>query len=330
VGLRRMFVGGSPAATADVALRVVPGVCRPGDTVTVHVTATPTADAEDAELAVVLRHVQRWNEGEGPDRVEDWEVAGEYLFRGTLRAGETVSGTVALPVPRRITPPEGPQDCRDERYRSSEDTDDGDTDGDDDPYDVWIDDEERWGTPTSEGPRAVTAWRVEAGLVAGVDEVGKADAALVVLAPPGPAPTDAPQRRGGKDVRARFTGLPTGSLPAPATVSGRLWLTAEREVAARRVRVELVRQVGAARDGEEPGKVFHDEVVAAADPATGVTLPAGQPREFAFALALPDLAPPSVESSRFGVRWLLRATVDRPWRADDVWEQALAVHGAEY
>ena len=25
-----------------------------------------------------------------------------------------------------------------------------------------------------------------------------------------------------------------------------------------------------------------------------------------------------------------RATVDRPWRADDVWEQALAVHGAEY
>ena len=320
--------GRSAGATAEVGLRVDPAVCRPGDTVTVHVTARPTADAPDAELAVVLRHVQRFSEGAGETaHVDDWEVAGEYVFRGAVRAGQDVTGTVALPVPRRTTPPDGPEDCRDERYRSSADGDDAD-DEDDDPYDVWIDDEERWGAPTGEGPGAATSWRVEAGLVVGVEEVGTAGVDLVVLAPPGPAPAAAPQRRAGKDVRAVFSGLPTASLPAGAAVAGRVWLTAQREVAARRVRVELVRQVRGT-DGEPAARpVFHDEVVAGADVAAGVTLPAGPPREFAFGLALPPLTPPSVAASRFAVRWLLRVTVDRPWRADDVWEQELAVHSA--
>ncbi len=303
-------------------IEVVPDrpVYLPGDTVTARVRLTPAADADRAECSVALVHRDHYRSGDST-RVDEWAVAGEYLLdEAPLRAGEAREWTVALPVPRRTTPPADAADCADERYPPSGD------DADEDSYDVLIEPEERWGAPTSVGPGVGSTWAVVCRLSAGRKRRADGEAPVVVLAPPTGAPPVGPQHRGDGTPRLTggFTGLPARSVLVGSTVSGWLRLTAHEEIEARAVRVDLVRHAGLTH-----GDAVLGWTVVASTEASGATvLQPRQPRDLPFRVTVPPDAGPSVESDNVRVRWLLRVVVDRPRRGDEVWDQAIAVHTA--
>jgi hypothetical protein len=297
-------------------------VYLPGDTVTARVRLTPAADADGAECSVALVHRDRYGGGgNASSGGDEWAVAGEYLLdEEPVRAGVAREWTVRLPVPRRTTPPADAADCADERYPPSGEEADGDS------YDLLIEPEERWGPPTSVGPGVSSTWAVVCRFTGGRTREAAAEAPVVVLAPPTPAPAVLPRRRGDGAPRCTvtFTGLPARSVAAGSAVTGWLRLLAHEEIEARAVRVELVRHAGPA-DGDA---VLAWTVVASTDASGAITLRPRQPRDLPFTVAVPPDAGPSVESETVRVRWLLRVVVDRPRRGDEVWDQTVAVHTA--
>jgi hypothetical protein len=291
----------------------------PGDAVTAVVRLEPLEDLEDVECSVALVHVDQYPAG-GGGYTDDRAVAGEYvLAEDHLPAGAARELTAVLPVPRRIVPPERPEDCADERYPASGDA------AAPESYDSWIEPEERWGPPTSEGPGASSRWLVRCEVTASRRFPDPVEVPVAVLAPERAAPAEPPVRRGGGTpvCSVSFSGLPRGSVPAGGTLRGAVRLTAKADLKARGVRVELVRRT-TVTSGRGPAVVGHTAAeVAASGP---LQLRPRQPKDLAFALDVPADAGPSIVSEDYRVDWLLRAVVDRALRRDEVWEQAIAVH----
>ncbi|GAA3100304.1 hypothetical protein GCM10010464_74710 [Pseudonocardia yunnanensis] len=130
----------------DIELVTDRQVYLPGEAVTAFVRLVPGEDLEAVECSVALVHIDRYPVGDGSS-TDDRAVAGEYVLNeDDLSAGVAREFTVVLPVPRRIVPPETPEDCADERFPPSGD------EADPESYDLWIEPEERWGPPTSVGP----------------------------------------------------------------------------------------------------------------------------------------------------------------------------------
>lgn len=308
-------------AAVDIELTTDRQAYLPGETVLARVRLTPREDLQVAECSVALVHLDRFGTGDGTYD-DDRAVAGEYVVdEQDLRAGVTCEWTAALPVPRRIVPPEGPQDCADERYPpSGEEADPG-------SYDLWIEPDERWGPPTSIGPGASSAWLVRCELTGPPKPPDPVDVPVVVLAPPVAMPADPATRLGGGTPRCTvsFFGLPPRSVPPGTTLRGTVRLTTREELKARGVRVELAR-VATVTSGR--GRSVTRTVVSSVDASAELTLRPRQPKDLAFAVAVPGDAGPSVQSDEYRIDWVLRAVVDRALRRDEVWEQHVAVHTA--
>jgi hypothetical protein len=106
-----------------------------------------------------------------------------------------------------------------------------------------------------------------------------------------------------------------GGVPLRGVVT----VAPRRAGAARGVRVELVLEERVPAGTDEP--LEEDRVtatvVAAERLSAGVELVPGQALPFPFALRIPhELPAPSVSTSEFTLRWLLRAVLDRPMRPD--------------
>lgn len=139
----------------DIELAADRQTYLPGDAVTAFVRLNPREDLEDVECSVALVHIDRYPTGDS-SYTDDRAVAGEYvLAEDALVAGATRELTAVLPVPRRIVPPDNPEDCADERFPLSGD------DADPESYDSWIEPDERWGPPTSVGQPKDLAFAVE-------------------------------------------------------------------------------------------------------------------------------------------------------------------------
>ncbi|MGE3288316.1 MAG: sporulation protein [Pseudonocardia sp.] len=296
----------------------------PGGAITATVQIIAKADLEEAECSVALFHVDRYrrSDSEGSSWTQDSEgaVAGEYVHQGPMRAGQVVEATAVLPVPRRIEPPEGPEDLVDERYPPAGDAADGDS------YDVWIEPEERWGPPTSAGAGVGSEWFVRAE-VGGAGFPDPAQVPVIVLAPATPAPDLPAARVGGGTPKAAisFFGLPRTSVRAGTALRGTVRVSAKEELKARGVRVELVRRASI----DAGGSTSVTRMVATTVDVSGqVVLAARRPKDLAFAVDVPTDAGPSIVGEDYRIDWLLRAVVDRPLRRDEVWEQVIAVHTA--
>ena len=303
----------------DIELATDRKTYLPGDAVTAFVRLDPREDLDGVECSVALVHVDRYPTGDSSE-TDDRAVAGEYvLTEDDLAAGAVREFTVVLPVPRRIEPPEKPEDCADERFPPSGD------DADPDSYDIWIEPDERWGPPTSTGPGGSSLWLVRCEVTGSGRFPDPVEAPITVLAPQIPMPVQQPARQGGGTplCAVSFSGLPRSSVPAGATLRGTVRLTAKADLKARGVRVELVR-LTTVTSGRGHTTVRHTVTeVAASGP---LDLRPRQPKDLAFAVDVPGDAGPSIISEDYRVDWLLRAVVDRPLRRDEVWEQPIAVH----
>lgn len=295
----------------------------PGEAVTARVRLVPVRDFEEVECSVALFHRDRYGIGDST-YTDDRAVAGEYVLDedsgdDDLRAGVPREFTVVLPVPRRVVPPETPEDCADERYPpSGEDADAG-------AYDLWIEPDERWGPPTSTGPGASSEWLVRCEVTgAGISD-DPVDLPVVVLSPPVPMPTEPAVRVGGGTPAAAvsFFGLPRGSVAPGTTLRGTVRVTAKEELKARGVRVELVR-VATVTSGR--GRAVTETVASTADASGELVLAARRPKDLAFTVDLPADAGASIVAEDYRVEWVLRAVVDRRLRRDEVWQQVVEVH----
>ena len=291
----------------------------PGEAVTATVRLVPHEDLEGVECSVALVHVDRYPVG-SDSYTDDRAVAGEYvLAEDDLAAGAAREFTAVLPVPRRIVPPETPADCADERFPPSGD------EADPDSYDLWIEPEERWGPPTSVGPGAASHWLVRCEVAGPGRFPDPVDVPVVVLAPPVPQPAEQPARQGGGTplCTISFYGLPRSSVPPGTTLRATVRITPKDDLKARGVRIELVRltTVDTGRS-----KAVVRRPVAELSASGPLELRPRQPKDLAFAVAVPEDAGPSIIAEGYRVEWLLRAVIDRPLRRDEVWEQTIAVH----
>jgi hypothetical protein len=303
----------------DIELATDRPAYLPGESVTAFVRLVPHEDLEGVECSVALVHVDRYAIG-GDSYTDDRAVAGEYvLAEDDLAAGAARELSAVLPVPRRIVPPETPQDCADERFPPSGD------EADPDSYDLWIEPEERWGPPTSVGPGASSRWLLRCEVAGPGRFPDPVEVPVVVLAPQVPQPAEQPVRDGsGTPLCAiSFHGLPRTSVPPGTMLRGTIRVTAKDDLKARGVRIELARltTIDSGR-----GKSVVRRSVAQAAASGPLELRPRQPKDLAFAIAVPDDAGPSIISEDYRVEWLLRAVIDRPLRRDEVWEQTIAVH----
>ncbi|MGQ0576460.1 MAG: sporulation protein [Pseudonocardia sp.] len=306
--------------SVDLELATDRATYLPGDAVTARLRLVARAEFDEVECSVALVHRDRYAIG-GSTHDDDRAVAGEYVLdTEPLRAGTVREWTVVLPVPRRTTPPAGPQDCADERYPSSGD------DADPESYDLWIEPDERWGPPTSVGPGASSSWVVRCE-ISGRGTPDPVDVPVVVAAPAVAMPADPPARVGSGTPRCTvaFHGLPRGSVAPGAALRGSVRITAREELSARSVRVELAR-IATVTSGR--GESVTRTVVAQVTASGPVELAPRRPRDLAFDVTVPADAGPSVVGGEYRVDWVLRAVVDRPLRRDEVWEQLVAVHTA--
>lgn len=308
--------------SVDVELATDRTAYLPGEAVLARARLTASADLAGVECSVALVHVDRFDIVGDTGYVDDRAVAGEYvLSEEDLRAGVPREWTITLPVPRRIEPPAGPQDCADERYPPSGDA------ADPESYDLWIEPEERWGPPTSTGRGASSTWLVRCEVTGLPEGPVTVELPVVVLAPAVAMPARPAARVGSGTPRGdvSFHGLPRGSVAAGTVLRGSVRIIATEELGARAVRVELARlATTTSGQGESVTRV----TAAVAGASGPVTLLPRQPRDLAFAVEVPPDAGPSVRSDGYRVEWVLRAVVDRPLRRDEVWEQVVAVHTA--
>ncbi len=303
----------------DIELATDRQAYLPGEAVTAFVRLVPHEDLDGVECSVALVHIDRYPVGDG-SYTDDRAVAGEYVLNeDELAAGAAREFTAALPVPRRIVPPESPEDCSDERFPPSGD------EADPDSYDIWIEPDERWGPPTSAGPGASSLWLVRCEVTGPGGFPDPVEVPVVVLAPEVPMPAEPPVRQGGGTpvCTVSFYGLPRTSVPPGATLRGTVRLTAQDVLKARGVRIELARLTTVTSGRGQT--VIRRSVgeVAASGP---LELRPRQPKDLAYAVEVPDDAGPSIVSEDYRVEWLLRAVIDRPLRRDEVWEQTIAVH----
>jgi hypothetical protein len=316
-GRRGGAVAEKPAI--DIGLATDRLAFLPGEAVTAFVKLLPHEDLEAVECSVALVHVDRYPVG-GDGYTDDRAVAGEYVLgEEDLAAGTAREFSVVLPVPRRIVPPQSPEDCADARFPPSGD------EADPESYDLWIEPEERWGPPTSVGPGGSSMWLVRCEVKCPGRFPDPVEVPVVVLAQERPMPADPPVRLGGGAplCTVSFYGLPRTSVAPSAALRGTVRLTARNDIKARGVRVELVR-LTTVDSGRGQAVVRHRvSEVAASGP---VELRARQPKDLAFTVEVPVDAGPSIVSDGYRVDWLLRAVIDRRLRRDEVWEQAIAVH----
>jgi hypothetical protein len=309
----------APKRPIDIELATDRQAYLPGDAVTAFVRLDPREDLEDVECSVALVHVDRFPTGDGT-HTDDRAVAGEYvLAEDHLGAGATRELTAVLPVPRRITPPEKPVDCADERFPLSGD------DADPESYDSWIEPDERWGPPTSVGPGASSLWLVRCEVTGSRTFPDPVEVPIAVLAPETAMPVEPPVRLGGGTplCTVSFSGLPRRSVPPGTALRGSVRLTAKDHLKARGVRIELARHT-TVTSGRGHTAVRHCvATVAASGP---LELPPRLPKDLAFTVVVPGDAGPSIVSEDYRVDWVLRAVIDRPLRRDEVWEQTIAVH----
>lgn len=310
-----------PRAAVEIELATDREAYLPGEDVRARVRLIPREDVADVECSVALVHVGRFGAGDS-SWVDDRAVAGEYVIsEENLRAGVPGEWTAVLPVPRRITPPQHPEDCADDRYPPSGE------DADPESYDIWIEPDERWGPPTSVHPEAASAWLVRAEIAGQAAMPEGVEVPVIVLAPVADMPADPPNRVGDGTPRCSmsFSGLPRTSVRPGTTLRGTVRITAREELTARGVRVELVRVVAttAARGSSTTGTV-----VASVEASGEVGLRPRQPRDVAFSVEVPADAGPSVVGEEHRIDWALRAVLDLPWKRDEVWEQRIAVHTA--
>jgi hypothetical protein len=303
----------------DIELATDRQAYLPGDAVTALVRLNPREDLEDVECSVALVHIDRYPTGDS-SYTDDRAVAGEYvLAEDALPAGAARDLTAVLPVPRRIVPPEKPEDCADERFPLSGD------DADPESYDSWIEPEERWGPPTSVGPGGSSLWLVRCEVTGTGRFPDPVEVPIAVLAPQVPMPAQQPVRHGGgtQVCAVSFFGLPRSSVPPGATLRGTVRLTANDRFKARGVRVELAR-LTAVTSGR--GHTTVRRSVATATASGPLELRPRQPKDLVFAVEVPADAGASIISEDYRVDWVLRAVIDRPLRRDEVWEQPIAVH----
>ncbi|GAA4702628.1 hypothetical protein GCM10023215_47410 [Pseudonocardia yuanmonensis] len=287
---------------AAVEIRTDREVYRPGDTVRARVRLTPGTDLPDPEIVVALLHADSISES-GSSWTDSWAVDGRYVFQGrSLRAGEAVEVEVDLRVPDRSLP--------------FPDVDDDPLVDDPEDYRYEILRSEVWGAPTSIGKALRSEWFVQV-IAPGTDE----RAAITVLAVGGPAEA-ATEPRGDSDRLARITldGLPQRSVPAGATVTGRLRVDARTELDARALRVDLVLV-------ETQGdRVLTAERKASTTVSGPARLTPGAPRDLAFSLTLPPDLTPSITTESWAISWVLFGVVDLPRREDAVGKRMLPVH----
>lgn len=295
-------VFGRRRRAATVEIRTDREMYRPGDTVRARVRLTPGTDLPDPEIVVALLHADSVSES-GSSWTDSWAVDGRYVFEGrSLRAGEAVEVVVDLRVPDRSVPfPE---------------TDDDPLVDDPDDYRYEILRSEVWGAPTSTGKALRSEWFVQV-IAPGTDE----RLAITVLAVGGPVET-VTEPRGDSDRLARITldGLPQRSVPAGATVTGRLRVDARTELDARALRVDLL-LVETRAD-----RVLTAERRAGVTVSGPVRLGPGAPRDLPFSLTLPPDLTPSITTESWAVSWVLHGVVDLPLREDAVGRRVIAVH----
>jgi hypothetical protein len=303
----------------DIELATDRQVGLPGEAVTAFVRLNPREDLEDIECSVALVHIDRYPTGDST-YTDDRAVAGEYvLAEDALAAGAARELTAVLPVPRRIVPPEKPEDCADERFPLSGD------DADPESYDSWIEPEERWGPPTSVGPGGSSLWLVRCEVTGSGRFPGPVEVPVAVLAPQVPMPAEQPVRLGGGTplCAVSFFGLPRASVPPGTTLRGTVRLTATDQLKARGVRIELARHTTVSSGRGHTAARHSVTTVGASGP---LELRPRQPKDLAFAVEIPADAGASILSEGYRVDWVLRAVIDRPLRRDEVWEQTIAVH----
>lgn len=287
---------------AAVEIRTDREVYRPGDTVRARVRLTPGTDLPDPEIAVALLHADSISQS-GNSWTDSWAVDGRYVFRGRpLRAGEAVEVEVDLRVPDRSVP--------------FPDTDDDPLVDDPEDYRYEILRSEAWGAPTSIGKALRSEWFVQV-VAPGTDE----RAAVTVLAVGAPAEATT-EPRGDSDRLARITidGLPHRSVPAGATVTGRLRVDARTELDARSLRVDLM-LVETQED-----RVLTAERKAGTTVSGPLQLRPGAPVDLPFSLTLPPDLTPSITTESWAISWVLFGVVDLPRREDAVGKRVLAVH----
>ncbi|MFR9805266.1 hypothetical protein ACL02T_23720 [Pseudonocardia sp. RS010] len=295
------MVFGRRRRAAAVEIRTDRAVYRPGDTVRARVRLTPGTALPDPEIAVSLLHVDTVSDG--GTSTDSWAVDGRYVFEGRpLRAGEEVEVVVDLRVPDRTEPFPG--------------TDDDPLVDDAEDYRHEILRSEAWGAPTSTGKALRSEWFVQV-VAPGTDE----RAAITVLAVGGPVDART-EPRGDSDRLARITldGLPQRSVPAGATVTGRLRVEARTELDARALRVDLM------LIETQGDRVLTAERKAGVTVSGPVRLAPRAPVDLPFSLTLPPDLTPSVTTEGWTISWVLFGVVDLPRREDAVGRRVLAVH----
>lgn len=96
------------------------------------------------------------------------------------------------------------------------------------------------------------------------------------------------------------------------SVAGTLLVKPSEELEPQEVRVELVRREEVPRGEGKVSEAVASSVVVEEQPSLGLRVP----REFAFDLAVPEGACPTLQTDRSTVRWYLRGVVARRLRSD--------------
>ncbi|GAA4543023.1 hypothetical protein [Pseudonocardia xishanensis] len=293
------MIFGRRGPTLAVDIRTDRDAYRPGEIVRATVRLTPSADLESPEVSVALLHAdtaEGWS--------DSWAVDGRFVVEEeSMRGGVTVEHVVELRVPERATP--GLEETGEPLV--------------DDPEDFRhdLDAADLWGAPSSTGRRVRSTWAVQVvgrGTGKPVDE--RRPVTVLALPARGRPGT---RSRGPADVAVT---IPDGSVAPGATVSGRLRVTPERELAVRSLRVDLL-LVERLDD-----RVLTADRVVSVPLAAAETLPARVPRDLPFALTVPPDAAPTALADGASIRWELHGVVDLARREDAVGVHELVVHSA--
>lgn len=116
--------------------------------------------------------------------------------------------------------------------------------------------------------------------------------------------------------------LPQTTFVPGETIHGTLLLQPSHALEARRIRLELVRQERVSA-GDRPNT--REIQVQRVELAGATTLQPGVPTAHTFALSVPDSGCPSYQIAASSATWMLKAVIDRPFKADLCLHQPLTI-----